>query len=280
MDDKREKQMDDTVQKKLEELHVVLYDMLKDIDDVCQKHGIQYSLAFGSVLGAVRHQGIIPWDDDLDVLMMRDQYEQFLDIAKNEFNNEKYTFQKELSDNWKMPFSKIRLNGTAFIEADFEAPSVNQGVFIDIFPIDNLSDNRLIQNIQFAFSRLLLRKCMIMRGAPASKNLLSLNTISRLLPTAFLSKMCKSNQSYSKRVHCYYLGNLSRAKTVYPRRCFNSFIRHKFGPSSNPIPAGWDEYLKILYGDYMTPPPEDKRFTAVHAKVFDLHKSYLYYVNK
>lgn len=272
--------MDNNDLGKLEDLHVTLYSILSDIDITCQKHEIQYSLAFGSVLGAVRHNGIIPWDDDLDVLMMRDQYELFLEIADKEFNNDKYTFQRELSDNWRMPFSKIRLNGTTFIETDFEAPSVNQGVFIDIFPIDNLSDNHTIRNIQFAFSRLLLRKCMIMRGAPASNNLFSLNTISKILPVSFLSKMSKSNNSSSQKVHCYYLGNLSRDKTDYPRRCFDSFVAHEFGPLNNPIPAGWDEYLQILYGDYMTPPPEEKRFTSVHAKVFDLNKSYLYYLNK
>ena len=272
--------MDNKVQDKFKELHVVLYKILKDLDDICQRYDIQYSLAFGSVLGAIRHQGIIPWDDDLDVLMMRDQYEHFLIIAKNEFNNERYTFQEELSDNWKMPFSKIRLNGTAFIETDFEAPSVNQGVFIDIFPIDNLSDNHTIQNIQFAFSRLLLIKCMILRGAPVSKKLFCFNTISRLLPIHFLSKMCKSKKKTSQRVHCYYLGNLSKKKTEYQRRCFDSFIMHDFGPDRNPIPTGWDEYLKILYGDYMTPPAVNKRFTDVHAKVFDLKKSYLYYIKK
>ncbi len=89
----------------------VLLELLKELDRVCKKHEIKYQLFCGSALGAVRHKGFIPWDDDLDVAMLRSEYQRFLEIAPSELG-EQYFLQAELSPNWSMFFSKLRKNWT------------------------------------------------------------------------------------------------------------------------------------------------------------------------
>ena len=128
----------------------VLYEMLEVIDGICRKHGIRYMLFAGTVLGAVRHGDIIPWDDDLDVVMTRPEYDRFMEIAPKELDPEKYFLQKEFSEHWPMFFSKLRKNNTAFLERyipkDLES---HRGVYIDIFPCDNLLPGKLGGRLQF-----------------------------------------------------------------------------------------------------------------------------------
>ena len=100
----------------LSEHQKLLLSMLKDFDAVCRKHNIQYMLFAGTALGAVRHRGFIPWDDDADVIMLRSEYERFFECAAKDFDTGKYFVQREFSPHWPMQFSKLRLNNTACIE--------------------------------------------------------------------------------------------------------------------------------------------------------------------
>ena len=100
----------------LSEHQKVLLSMLKDFDAVCEKRGIRYMLFAGTALGAVRHSGFIPWDDDADVILMRADYEKFFECAAKDFDAEKYYVQREYGAHWPMQFSKLRLNNTACIE--------------------------------------------------------------------------------------------------------------------------------------------------------------------
>ena len=120
----------------------LLLEMLKDFDAVCRRHGIRYQLFAGSALGAVRHNGFIPWDDDLDVILSRSEYERFFREAAMDFDPEIYYVQQEHSPHWSMHFSKLRRNGTTCIEKYHpKDPGIHQGVYIDIFPYDNLASS-------------------------------------------------------------------------------------------------------------------------------------------
>ena len=118
-----------------------LLHILREFDRICKKHNISYMLFAGSTIGAARHKGFIPWDDDVDVAMLRSEYERFLEIAPSELDDNIYYLQKEFSAHWPMFFSKLRMNNTACIERYIpKDPKVHQGIYIDIFPVDNLCE--------------------------------------------------------------------------------------------------------------------------------------------
>lgn len=143
----------------------LLLEMLKDFDAVCREHHISYQLFAGTALGAVRHHGFIPWDDDVDVILMRSEYDRLLTEAAGDFDPERYYVQRENSAHWPMQFSKLRRNHTACIEKYHpKDPLVHQGVYIDIFPCDNLSDRPLMRRLQFAASRAIIAKALYARG--------------------------------------------------------------------------------------------------------------------
>ena len=114
----------------------LLLEMLKDFDAVCRRHGIRYQLFAGSALGAVRHNGFIPWDDDLDVILSRSEYERFFREAAMDFDPEIYYVQQEHSPHWSMHFSKLRRNGTTCIEKYHpKDPGIHQGVYLSLIHI-------------------------------------------------------------------------------------------------------------------------------------------------
>lgn len=141
-----------------EQLEIVM-----EVDRICKKHKINYLMDAGTMLGAVRHKGFIPWDDDLDICMLRKDYDKFSEIVDKELDG-KYFYQTNKTDkNFGFFFAKIRKNNTLYLEEMAINNKSHSGIFIDIFPIDNNSDNKKIANILFKinliFRMLLLIKC-------------------------------------------------------------------------------------------------------------------------
>ncbi len=135
---KKEVRSDFLVDKKRKKVWAVELEMLEKLDEVCKKHGITYWVFYGTLLGAVRHQGFVPWDDDIDVVMFRDHYERFQEVAPYEFQ-EPYFFQNSYTDRRIWALSKIRDSRTTGIEFR-DLRDFHQGIFIDIFPLDSVSD--------------------------------------------------------------------------------------------------------------------------------------------
>ena len=145
-----------------------LYSLLSEFDRVCRELDIPYILFAGTMLGAVRHQGFIPWDDDLDVILLRKDYERLMKEADGVLNREKFFLQKEFSPQWPMFFSKLRLNNTACLEKYHpKDPESHQGVYMDIFPCDNAAGSSLGQRLQFAASKVVIAKSLDKRGYEA-----------------------------------------------------------------------------------------------------------------
>lgn len=259
----------------------VLLELFGVFDRLCRKHDIPYMLFAGSALGAVRHQGIIPWDDDLDVVMLRPHYKRFLEVASKELQDSTYFIQPEFSDHWPMFFSKLRKNGTACIERYVPKDTrVHQGIYIDIFPCDALSDNGLVRKLQFYASKVVISKSLYRRGyltdSTAKKLVLQ---ICRLLPTAPFLKLTRLGEREDTRwVHTFLGGAKDYEKNIYPREWMEESVEMTFCGMTAPVTKHYDALLTRLYGDYMTPLPEAQRGCKVHGEIVDTERSYEHYL--
>ncbi|MGN1450938.1 MAG: phosphorylcholine transferase LicD, partial [Eubacteriales bacterium] len=212
--------------------------MLKDFDRVCKSRGIPYTLFSGTALGAVRHQGFIPWDDDIDVIMLRGDYERFFDEAGSDFDSRKYYVQREYSAHWPLHFSKLRLNNTTCIEK-FHArdPEMHQGVYIDIFPCDNLSGNPLIRRLQFLSSKVVIAKALYARGYETDSWVKKcFMQVCRLLPRKPFWKFCiRKEDIHSKMVHSFFGCGTKYEKNVFPREWFEETTELPFEDGEFPV---------------------------------------------
>lgn len=261
----------------LNEHQQCLLSMLRDLDEVCAKHKIAYQLFAGTALGAVRHQGFISWDDDLDIIMLRRNYERFFQVASAELDTQKYYVQTEFGEHWPMQFSKLRLNGTTCIERyHVRDPAMHQGVYIDIFPCDNLADNPVIRKLQFAVSKVVIAKSLYARGYETSSTAKKLFLqICRLLPQKPFWRFCiREKDAGSHMVHSFFGCGTRYEKNIFPRAWMEESVALPFEGYQFPVSAHWDALLTRLYGDYHRLPPENERECKVHAAILDLHHSY------
>jgi len=249
-------------------LHEHLMDAFSEFDRVCRMRGIPYYLISGSLLGAVRHQGIIPWDDDIDIGLLRPDYERFVGTARQELGK-RYFLQTFKSDpGYYQCFAKIRVNGTKFVEASSIDCDIHHGVYIDIFPIDNAPDSAVVRWLHAGLCKL-LNTMALARGkyrdlSPAK------NCVARLLrallwpiPLPTLENWLQAAMQLSRNdesTHVVIIGGpWSYRRECAPRRYFKTRVELRFGGRSASAPAMWHEYLTRQYGDYMTPPPEEER---------------------
>ena len=260
----------------LQEHQKALLTLLEEFDRVCKQLKIPYVLFAGTMLGAVRHNGIIPWDDDLDILMMRRDYNRFLNEAETVLNKDRFFLQKEFSEHWPMFFSKLRLNNTACIEKYHPKDSeTHQGVYIDLFPCDNAFNNGFGRKLQFLASKVVIAKSLSERGYETdSKKKKAFMCFCKILPRSLFLKLTQSGSEKSEYVHTFLGAASSFQKNIYSRKCFDEIIELEFEGREYPISAKYDELLTTMYGDYMKLPPPEERTVKQHAVLVDLERSY------
>lgn len=253
-----------------------LLELLKAFDRVCKQLNIPYVLFAGTMLGAVRHQGFIPWDDDLDVMMLREDYERFLREANAVLDGERFFLQKEFSQHWPMFFSKLRLNGTTCLEKYHPRdPKIHQGIYIDIFPCDAAAATELGRKMQFLASKVVIAKALHRRGYETdSKGKKIFIALCKCLPEKLCLALTKGGKKSSPLVHSFLGGASSYKKNIYPRAYFENIVEVKFEDGIYPISVEYDQLLTTLYGDYMTLPPMEARVCKQHAIMIDLNRSY------
>lgn len=266
----------------LQRHQAVLLELLTEFDRICRKFEIGYVLFAGSALGAVRHQGFIPWDDDLDVAMLRQDYERFLALAPGELSQQ-YYLQGEFSDHWPMFFSKLRKNGTACMERFVpKDEKMHQGIYLDIFPVDNLSDSGFVRKLQFAASKVVIAKGLSRRGYltdSAAKKLFMVGC--RLVPIGLVHRLaCLKSKGDTQQVHTFFGAASKYEKNVFPRQWFEKTVRIPFMDGQFPVSAEADAMLTLIYGDYMTPPPEEEKSCKVHGVIVDPDGSYEQYLQQ
>ncbi len=263
------------MQSDLQMLHNKLLEMLKDLDSFCKKNDIKYTLAYGSVLGAVRHKGFIPWDDDLDICMTYENYTKFINFFEN---NDKYFLQRDTIDH-PLQFSKLRCNNTALIEKIvYRKPyrNMHQGVFIDIFCLDKFSKNKFQKTFQLFFANILRCQSLFIRGYQ-TKNILKHLCI--FFSLCFMP-IRKFMLSYVKKFNNledfdYYFDLADPNHNVFEKEIFSMPFQYcDFEDGIFPIPSNSELYLKNKYGNYMELPSKEAQKASIHAEVFSVSESY------
>lgn len=263
----------------LREHQAALLLLMTEFDRVCRQLEIPYFLFAGSLLGAVRHKGFIPWDDDLDVVMLRCDYERLFQEAPQVLDRERFFLQQEFAEHWPMFFSKLRIQRTTCLEKYIpKDPKIHQGVYMDIFPCDNAFDSAFLRKIQFLASKIVIAKGLDREGyVTDSKKKKLIMAACRLLPRKPFHRLVKGPKKQGKFVHSFLGGASKYSRSVYPASIFASPVKMPFETGIFSAPSGYDELLKILYGDYMTLPPEEDRKCKQHAILVDLKRSFEHY---
>ncbi len=250
----------------LKQLQTIQKELIAEVDRICKKCDIHYCMVGGTMLGAVRHHGYIPWDDDADIGFLRTEYEKFRQACKTELNQEKFYIQ-DLRDTegYRWGYGKLRRKDTEFIRLNQEFMPYNQGVFIDLMPFDNVPDNFILKRIHFI-------KCFIFRkifwsqvGAKVEKNKLT-RIVYKILCKLPFKVIVRKYQKFINR------GQKKKTKLVriltfptppkvygYNRKWYTQLKKYKFDELELPGAADYDGYLSVKYGNYMTLPPDDKR---------------------
>lgn len=250
--------------KKLQETEI---EILKYFHQICQKHHLDYYLAYGTLLGAIRHKGFIPWDDDIDVHMKGSDYLKLINILK-ENKDKKYFFQSlETEKNYYLLWNKIRMNNTIFIEKGWENNKIHQGISLDIFPLieypDNEKDRKKIER-KFKITKLLIDNNMAINKNYKSYGLSGkiLSKIFKIIPKTLRNKQVIHNMTYLcnyKTNSQYYFTTDNGPSQLWSKDYFSSSIKLAFENEKFNCPIKSEQYLEQAYGNYMQLPKEEDR---------------------
>lgn len=253
----------------LEEIQGELLLMLKVAGPWLKDSGIRYSLSDGSLLGAVRHKGFIPWDDDLDIYMPRPDYERWLSKADEFEDSTGFKIVGCRDGSYHYPFSKMLNPAIRAQETSMEG-SYEGYLWIDVFPVDGVPDDEVeyAKLVRWRNKRLKLINLALTKGS-RSKLRAIIKAVTRPVfrffvdPTILakeIDERCKKREfESSARVACPVFGITFAGKSI-PREGFEKTVMMPFGDSEQPCMSCWDDYLTKSYGDYMQLPPEEKRW--------------------
>ena len=253
-----------------EECKEVQLSILNFIDKVCEENHLRYYLCGGTLIGAIRHHGYIPWDDDIDIMLPRGDYRKLVELLKD---HPKYKcLSMYTQEDYFYPFAKVVDTDTSMVEHNADLQIENYGVYVDLFPVDGLPSDRAKNHRYYKkVMRLRNRYYLAISNRPwKSRNPLK-SILLRLLFIYskavgwryLLEKLDRLSQRYDFEsselvgVPCAGYGE----RETYHRSLYEKTLRVPFEQYSFNIPAGYDEYLTCLYGDYMQIPPKEKQVT-------------------
>ncbi len=264
-------------------LWAIELDLLLEFDQICKKHNLKYFLMAGSLLGAIRHDGFIPWDDDIDVGMFRDDYEKLLELSK-EFKYPYFLQTPYTDEGCYFSFAKLRNSNTTAISHAFRYEKFNQGICLDIFPFDNCK----LFDAQKRYDRikeLVLDNSTYMRKSlknPNEEDKKRLESHSGRNPLAVYEEIqqiaCQYNQTETEHIALFVCTICSCERLIYKKEAFQTFTLKSFENIQFPIPIGYDHYLRTAFGNYMEYPPVEKRNSGHNSVIYDTEKSYTEFI--
>lgn len=261
-----------------------ILETMKFIDKLCRENGIVYYIMGGTALGAVRHSGFIPWDDDLDIFMTPDQYKKFKTVFENA-KSEQFILQEWRTDKKYLEYAKVRMNGTTFIEENFkDRKDMHHGIYVDIMILHKVPENKFIQKIVYCESKFVTLYGLSQRNwKPKSKSQEVVLKSLKFMPCKLMARIAYSHiYRYDNRKdnykYCYWITPAKFRNGLFDKTFFEKPIDIPFEDTNLLGSERIKEYLEYRYGDYMKLPSEEQRKAAVHAYVFDTEKNYTEYL--
>lgn len=255
-------------------------EILDVVVDVCDKNNLKYSLAYGTLIGAVRHKGFIPWDDDIDIMMPREDYEKLRKIWNGVAPNGYILQDCYINLDFPNNFIKIRKDNTTFIQSEYDKnASYHKGIFVDIFPVDRVANGRIQQKIQFMWFAINL---LYNRGyTSGTKGLVGF--VEKILLKVPRQKQI-SIRNYAEKKMCKWNNKLDNKYVVpstiiachryYSSDIFDELVYLEFQGKKYSGFKKYDEVLKVNYENYMELPPAEERVWSHHPILIDFEHNY------
>lgn len=258
-----------------EEMKKIELNILTYFTEVCEENNLRYYLGGGTLLGAVRHKGFIPWDDDIDVMMPRPDFQKLLSLS---INNENYNIIKPGTAGYYYNFAKLVDTRTILEEKGIKLID-GLGVYIDIFPLDGMPETpdarkkrfKELNSIRKRINNTCLLRPKFHRNPFAYLNACRIYNSNKNIDLSSLQKKYLDSalkNSFDDSEFVFAAGGAYGARDIFPGKWFEKEIELQFENLSVKAFNGYDFYLTQLYGDYMTLPPEDKRVTPHHTIVY------------
>lgn len=250
----------------LKQLQMIELEMLVELDRICRKYRIEYSLDGGTLLGAVRHKGFIPWDDDADVIMLRREYMKFRRACKKELDRTRFFLQDYQSDpEYRWGYAKLRRKSTKFVRQGQECFK-QQGVFMDILVADNVPDGYASRRIHH-FLCFLIRKALYSEVGKYQETNAIFRCAYRILSRIPRNRIFRlrnwlaagTNRKRTELISHYTLEYPKHCRYGLPRECFDEMAEMEFEGKTFYGFRNYHLYLSMYYGDYMALPPKEEQ---------------------
>lgn len=257
----------------IKDVQRVQLELLIELDRICKKNDILYQLFAGTLLGAIRHNGFIPWDDDIDVCLLREDYERFIECCKEDLGDQYFLQHCSTDKKSVLTFAKIRKNDTILTNEVMSNTGQHNGIWIDVFPLDNVKQGNFVGKLQVSLFLFLARvnsarnknKISYEKNVIKKLGRMMLFCISKAIPKKVIDSLIYKVCCMYKNDDTAYVSLLYRSpeitqKCLRKRDTFYDIVYAEFEGCSFPIPRNYDEVLTRHYGDYMRLPPEEERY--------------------
>lgn len=264
---------------KKKQINAVFLDLLQEFDRLCEQAGLTYWVVYGALIGAVRHKGFIPWDDDVDVIMPREDFNKLQTLTQEQFGaKEPYFLQNYTTDPSciqslirfrRSDTTDIRDYDLSYIKHNPDVPVYNMGINLAVFPMDHLPKSEFMCRLQRT-AAYTIRGITYRAGTPSGKNSLQhtvclkvtklFGALNLMKLMQWLYRICRKGR---KDILQSFDG-LYPSPVRFPAADFDHTIRIPFEDITIPVPAGYDSFLRAIYGDYMQLPPVENRVEAAH----------------